>query len=90
MLNICWRIHYRNRLTDAKLEIGLWEGHPPFPGVVSYERPHWRKSEIFLFDLLEPDTSGWKSSGTTYREYDSKSLAEHILKYYMDDAEPKK
>lgn len=89
-LSIDWEYHYANSLTDAKLEVSLWEGHPPFPGIMSYARPRRRKTETFLFDLLNFDISGWKSSGTTSCEFDSKTLADHILKFYMDDAEPKK
>ncbi len=88
-LKVSWQYHYANSLTDSKLEVSLWEGHPPFPGVMHIERPCRRNSEAFIFDLLKSDMPGWKSYGKTDREYDSKSLAEHILKFYMDDAEPK-
>lgn len=91
-LDISWQCKWTNDLTNAKLEVSLWEGHPPFPGISFFpdEKPRRRKSKTFVFDLLKPDTPGWRSSEASGEEYDSKLLAEHILKFYMDDADPKK
>lgn len=34
-----WRVVYFNALTDATLEATLWQGHPPWPGVVLFDEP---------------------------------------------------
>jgi len=87
-LSISWQYHYANSLEKAKLEVALWEGHPPFPGVTHWDEPRKRSSLAFQFGLLQPETPGWTISYPEEREFDTKALAEYILRFYMDDAAP--
>ncbi len=87
-LGISWQYHYANSLEDAKLDVALWEGHPPFPGIMHWDKPRKRNSLSFKFSLLQHGTPGWTIDYPEKREFDTKSLAEYILKFYMDDAEP--
>ncbi len=89
-LRLNWRYQYSNSLSNAELEVSLWEGHPPFPGVTHWKQPYQRESLPFAFDLLKSDKPVWVSSYPIRREFDSKSLAAHILKHYLDDAHPKR
>jgi hypothetical protein len=89
-LSVNWRCLYSNTLHDSELEVSLWEGHPPFPGVSHWVAPYQRKSLSFAFDLLKSEKPGWVLSSSTNREFDSKFLATYILKHYMDDAQPKR
>lgn len=89
-LSVNWRSRYYDSLKDSKLEVALWEGHPPFPGIIHIEEPMRRNSLTFQFDLLRPETAGWKSVHQSERVFDSKALAEFIIKFYMDDADPKR
>ena len=89
-LSVNWRCRYSNTLEDSELEVSLWQGHPPFPGVSHWVEPDQRESLSFAFDLLKSDKPGWVSSALTNRELDSKFLAAYILKHYMDDAQPKR
>lgn len=89
-LSVNWQYHYANSLDNSKLDVALWKGHPPFPGVMNlFEKPRRRNSLTFEFDLLKLDTPGWKTTYPAKREFDTKALAKYILKFYMDDAEPK-
>jgi hypothetical protein len=89
-LNIRWKGRYANSIESAELYVELWEGHPPFPGITSV---FFESKQItyltFQFALLRPETPGWKFTNPSGQEFDSKALAEFILKFYMDDAEPK-
>ena len=88
-LNIIWQYYYANNLENAKLEVALWEGHPPFPGVMHLlDEPKKRNSLTFQFGLLQSETPGWTISYPEEREFDTKALADYILRFYMDDAEP--
>ena len=86
-LGIYWEYKYANSLDGSKLEVVIFEGHPPFPGVNHWDRPIRKKSQEFEFDLLKQDSPGWRCKYHEKREFDSKSLAEYILKFYMDNAE---
>ena len=86
-MEICWNNHYANSLDKAKLEVGIWNGHPPSSDRWLFEKPTKRKSLIFEFDLIRPDAPGWKSKFPVEREFDSHGLAQHILKVFMDDAD---
>jgi hypothetical protein len=87
-LSVTWQYHYTNSLDDSKLDVTLWEGHPPFPGVMQWDESRCKNSLSFDFGLLRSETPGWKSTYPPEREFDSKRLAEYILKFYMEAAEP--
>lgn len=87
-LSVTWQYHYNNSLDDSALDVVIWEGHPPFPGVNLWDEPKRKKSVSFEFGLHRTETPGWKSTDSSEREFDSKKLAEYILKFYMDAAEP--
>lgn len=88
-LSINWVSHYANSLTDSKLDVILYQGHPPFPGVTHWDEPIKKGSLKFKIDLLTPDMPGWKSTYPTKREFTTEALAEYIIKFYMEHAEPK-
>ncbi len=87
-LSVTWNCLYSNTLDDSKLKVVLWEGQPPFPGIMQIDEPKRKNSVSFEFGLLRPETPGWKSTYPPEREFDSKRLAEYILKFYMEAAEP--
>lgn len=87
-LDVTWEYRYTNSLDKSKLNVVLWEGHPPFPGIMPWNDPKRKDSISFEFGLLRPETPGWKSTYPSEREFDSKRLAEYILKFYMKAAEP--
>lgn len=88
-MSIDWYCKFANTLDKSKLEVSLWNGHPPHPNKTSWDKPRKLKSISFNFDLLSADNFGWKLIDSKKRELSSIKLAEYILKYYMDDAAPK-
>ena len=88
-LSINWFYHYANSLTDSKLDVDLWKGHPPFPGIRSWDKPRKKDSLHFKIDLLSPNKPGWKLTYPVKRDFTTPALAEYIMKFYLDHAEPK-
>lgn len=88
-LSINWIKHYANSLTDSKLDVILYRDHPLFPGVTLWEEPRKIASLKFIIDLLTPDMPGWKLTYPTKREFTTGALAEYIINFYMEYAEPK-
>ena len=83
-LSIIWRYRYSNSLDNSYLSISLWNGHPPFPGIMHFGEPPRLSEEKFRFDLLPNEQCCWKSEGLRGRSYLSHELASFILKYAMD------
>lgn len=83
-LLIEWDYTYSNSLDGAHLEIGIWKGHPPFPGMHSFDKPRQLQSQKFTFQLLPSGVGGWvnQHDETTF---DAAGLAEHALHFYMDE-----
>lgn len=84
---IDWNIYFANNLDDAQLEVALYKGHPPFPGIMTFVEPKRHKLIRFEFDLLAPERPGWCLKGTEPREFETKQLAEYLIKWFMDDAD---
>jgi len=89
-VSIDWMYHYVNSLDKAKLEVTLWRGHPPFPGVMHIDKPTKLKTKRFTFDLLPNEEPCWVLADTLERSYTTMELASFILKYCMDEAEARK
>jgi len=83
-LGIYWKYRWTNSLDGAALEVSLWTGHPPFTGVMHFEKPKQLSAMRFTFDLL-PTGPAWVSTGDE-RAYTIEGLATAILKFYMDHA----
>ena len=86
-LLVHWEYHWANDLDDSKLEVTLWDSHPPFPGIAYREKPGQLGTSRFTFDLLRNEQTCWVAEGGDRRTYTTDGLAEFILKYYMDRAE---
>lgn len=83
-LRLIWKCPYTNDLTDAKLVLEFWEGHPPFPGIhlVDHSRT---ESLTFKFDLTPSEKYIWhQPTSIKGPKYDTKGLASFILKQFME------
>lgn len=81
---------YREDLRKRQLQLAvtLWDGHPPFRGIISVLEPPKKLQTInFTFDLLPTGQVGWVFDGPNRHTYATNDLASFILKYYMDDAQ---
>jgi hypothetical protein len=85
-LSIYWECHYANSLDGSALEVSLWDGHPPMPGgFFPLGEPNKIRTLKFDFDLLPTDTTTWIPTADRKRAYSTGDLANHILKFYMDN-----
>lgn len=86
-LSVDWYCHYSNTLSDSGLTVGVWAGHPPFPGVRFYENPKSYATEKFCHDLLPDGKPGWVGKiNNAPAQVSSKVMAEHIVKWWLDKA----
>jgi hypothetical protein len=83
-VHVYWNYHFANSLDDAHLEVTLWRGHPPWPGVMHWEQPQELQRKTFTFDLLPTDEYRWVSSAKEGQSYSSKDLASYILGYTIE------
>jgi hypothetical protein len=86
-LSVEWLNRFRNTLDQSKLCISLWNAHPLFPGIRHFNEPKQLGEETFKFDLLPSAQTCWSYDGYVERSLDTHSLADFILKYYIDEAE---
>ena len=89
-LSIFWDYQYSNSLAGAKLEVTSWIGHPPWQGIFQYQKPKQLQIFAFVFDIAPPETMCWVSSDSHKRQYSSKSLAEFLLNYCIEQADKHK
>jgi len=88
-LNVYWDYRYSNSLDGAQLKISVWDGHPPFPGIMQFDKPRQLRAISFTFDLAQGGQHCWvTSSGSEQRSYSSTELASFALKYLMEQGDP--
>jgi hypothetical protein len=73
-----------NTLHTSQLDVVLWDGHPPLPGVPTLRPAKQLKKLHFNFDLLQSDQHAWVSSDSDHLTFATADLAAFLLKYYMD------
>src|SRR5690606_33135382 len=86
-LLVDWNYHYANSLDDAHLEVTLWEGHPPWPGLMSWNKPHEIQRRVFEFDVTPREEYLWIAESKDKKAYSSEGLAEYLLRYTIEQAE---
>jgi hypothetical protein len=85
-LNIHWHYSYANSLNGAHLDIEIWNGHPPFPGLYfPWDAPHKIRSHQFTYQLLPSGFGGWINKSED-SNFDASGLAEFALHFYMDES----
>ena len=89
-LSVNWYYRYTNTLDKSYLDVSLWDGHPPFPGIRHLlEEPKVLQTKRFNFDLLPSGEVCWISSSSDKRVFSTTDLASFILRHYMDEAAAK-
>ena len=78
-----WKQKFFNTLDDARLEVRLFNVMPPLQWM--FEKPTIVKTLIFTFELLPGDVSGWVSVDGRRRTFTTVDLAEHLLKFYLEN-----
>jgi hypothetical protein len=84
-----WQLYYGNSLTNSKLTVGLWKGHPPlhFPQQYMLHQPQQIQKTEFTFDLFPADQHRWVMVGNKTCTYTIQELAAHYLKELMNQCE---
>ena len=83
-LSVVWYNRFSNTLKDSELTLTVWEGHPPYPGIMPFDRPKQLQSLKFHFDLTPYGEYRWQTVGGDQRQFATKELAAFCLKYFMD------
>lgn len=84
-LNIQWHYSFANSLDGAHLDIELWDGHPPYPGLYfPWDQPHKLRTHKFTFQLLHSGVGGWVNQRED-SNYDAAGIADFALHFYMDN-----
>lgn len=84
-LRVCWMPRFSNSLTDSVLEISLWRGHPPYPGIQFYEEPRSISKVKMLPDMLPSEESCWVVQRTVDKKYlTPEEVAEFVLDWWLE------
>lgn len=86
-LLVSWRNRFINSLEESVLEATLWEGHPPWPGVIHIENPKKLAIRRFHFDILPPGEYRWILNDREQRQFTSADLAYFLVGYCIEQAE---
>jgi len=85
-LGLLWRQKYSNTLSETQLDVRLFDNLPPTQWM--FEKPSTLKSLSFTFDLLPSDVGGWISIDARHRSFSTEELAEHLVRFYLDNGRP--
>lgn len=78
---------YANTLTDAALQIEIWNGTPPPPDYIYFDQPRPRKKRLFELDFTPERQFAWIAGTDKYKHWSNIALAEEIVGWYIDNAE---
>ena len=86
-LLVAWHLAYANTLSNSKLEVSLWRGHPPYPGVHHWEQPQSLATLRLEADLTQSHEPAWTvKSPSGQKTMESKIAAEYILNWWLERA----
>ena len=82
-MSVNWNLRFWNTLTEAHLEATLWEGHPPWPGITTFEEPRKLATLQFNPDLMTDGRAGWKATQNQQGPVNSEGATDEILKFFL-------
>jgi len=86
-LRVNWRARFCNTLSESEMEVSLWRGHPPFPGIMYYERQHPIATKTLLPDVLESEDACWTVQGERQQgPLVPEAAAEFVLNWWLERA----
>ena len=81
------KLQYANTLGDSSwLEAVIWDGPAMLPNRVYFERPALKRTLKYKLSYSEARAYVWVSSGEPARELSDSAAAEHMLRWYLDNA----
>lgn len=87
VMTVNWHCFYSNVLDDHALEIEVLDRVPRDLGGFPYEEPRYYQRAKYEIDLEAPGTAAWKLRDTDGRFYRTDTLAEHLVKQFLDLSE---
>jgi hypothetical protein len=86
-LLVNWRCPFCNTLSDSELEVSLWRGHPPYPGIRHYRNPEALATKTLLPDVLMSEEACWVVQNTREKKpMLPGAVAEFILNWWLERA----
>jgi hypothetical protein len=83
-VSVSWRPEYANVMRESRLQATFWNGHPPWPGITTWDTPQEGASIKFAPDLTEDGRPAWKQTHKTGAALLSPSgVADVILKWFI-------
>ncbi len=84
-LLVAWRFKYINTLNESSLEVSIWRGHPPYPGIqFLWEQPSSIATMTFLADLTESGEAVWTTkSADGPHTLNSQAASDYILNWWL-------
>ena len=84
-MSVIWHCSYSNSLLESELEVSLWRGHPPFPGISHYQQQNSLATEILLPDVLPSEDACWTIRGVREKQpLLPDAAAEYILNWWLE------
>jgi hypothetical protein len=71
--------------SNGYLNVTIWRGAPPIPGTLQFDDPVTYLTRKYELDYLLSKNYVWKQDTDRNRSFSSESLAEEILKWYLDN-----
>ena len=81
-MSVNWKLRYENVMTESPLEAMFWKGHPPWPGIMHYEKPEQGASIRFEPDVTEDGRPAWKRKGDS-QLLSAIGVSDVILKWFL-------
>lgn len=88
-LSFQWHSPVVNDLKPARLKAILWDGHPPFPGVIQFGEPKQRKTRQYLCDYESGRGLVWIEAGKVGPSLATNELADELIKFFIDEVQRK-
>ena len=85
VLSAGWRLQITNEVGNGRIEVTLWDGLPPWPGMMGFPGHEGRQAEIIklMCDLASDGSICWRADGQE-REFSEGELVEYVCKRFMD------
>ena len=82
-MSVNWRLVFANALTDSHLDATLWRGHPPWPGIMTFEEPQMLSTLRFLPDFTAEGQAGWRNAQSQKPAIACTAVVDEILKFFL-------
>lgn len=83
-VSITWRPEYANVMRESRLRATFWKGHPPWPGIMTFDEPQEGSSIEFAPDLTPDGKPAWRQTRQAGAALLSPSgVADVILKWFL-------